>query len=132
MVLFNWQQQPDDPQIDEVSEANPLFVYIKIPADLDPFDRCPWYADPLQEALERENMGTVTGGGTMFSEPDEDGEDEVLFSGIDVDLFDLRKGMELLRRELIRLEIPKGTTLVYRIGGKEHEEPLYSIPFPRN
>ena len=64
--------------------------------------------------------------------PDENGEDEVLFSGIDVDLFDLQKGMELLVRELIRLEIPKGTTLVYRLGGREHEDPVYPVPLPRN
>lgn len=109
----------------EISKDNPLFVYVRMPVDLDPMDRHELFAEPLTEALEKENLGTVTGGGTMFSPPDDDGEDEVQFSGIDVDLYELARGIDLLRRELIRLQAPQGTTLLYELDGREWEEPIY-------
>lgn len=82
---------------------------------------------PLQQALEKDDVGTVTGGGTQFSEPDEDGNDFVEFCGIDVDLYDAVKGLPLLRRELVRLRAPSGTTLLYELDGQEWEEPVYRM-----
>jgi hypothetical protein len=112
----------------EISKDNPLFVYIRMPVDLDPMDRHELFAEPLHEALEKENLGAVTGGGTMFSPPDDDGEDEVQFSGIDVDLYDVARGIDLLRRELIRLQAPQETSLLYELDGREWEEPLHPRP----
>jgi hypothetical protein len=109
----------------EIGKENPLFVYVRMPVDLDPMDRHELFAEPLHEALEKEDLGAVTGGGTMFSPPDDDGEDEVQFSGIDVDLYNLEKGIDLLRRELIRLQAPQGTSLLYQFNGREWEEPIY-------
>ena len=111
----------------QVSHDNPLFVYIRIPGDIDPQDRWERFADPLQQALEKDDVGTVTGGGTQFSEPDEDGNDFVEFCGIDVDLYDAPKGLPLLRRELVRLQAPPGTALLYRLDGQEWEEPVYRM-----
>lgn len=111
----------------QISHDNPLFVYIRIPGDLDPQDRWDRFADPLQEALEKDAVGTVTGGGTQFSEPDEDGNDFVEFCGIDVDLYDAVKGLPLLRRELVRLRVPPGTALLYELDGHEWEEPVYRL-----
>lgn len=122
--------QPDpDPSAstDQESHDNPLFVYIRIPGDLDPQDRWERFADPLQQALEKDDVGTVTGGGTQFSEPDEDGNDFVEFCGIDVDLYDIVKGLALLRRELLRLRVPPGTALLYGLDGQEWEEPVYRM-----
>src|SRR5579871_3103828 len=83
-------------QPDQVSEDSPMFVYVRIPGDIDPMDRHEIFADPLQSALENEGLGTVTGGGSMSSEDDESESD---FSGIDVDLYDATNGLQLLRRE---------------------------------
>ena len=110
---------------DEVSQENPLFVYIKMPGDIDPEDRWERFADPLQQALEKDDLGEVTGGGSQFSEPDENGNDFVEFCGIDVDLYDAVKGLALLRRELARLQVPPGTVLLYELDAKEWEEPIY-------
>lgn len=110
---------------DEVAPANPLFVYVKMPGDLEPEDRHWRFAEPLREALEKEGLGTVTGGGSCFSPPDEEGIDEVEFCGVDVDLYNAEKGFPLLRRELIRLGAPSGTTLLYELDGHEYEEPIY-------
>jgi len=72
-------------------------------------------------------LGTVTGGGSQFSEPDEDGNDFVEFCGIDVDLYDAVKGLALLRGELVRLHVPPGTMLLYQLDGHEWEEPVYRM-----
>ena len=110
-----------------ISRDNPLFVYVRIPGDIDPEDRWEKFANPLQEALEKDALGDVTGGGTQFSEPDENGDDFVEFCGIDVDLYDAVKGLALLRRELLRLQVPAGTMLLYELNGKEWEEPIYRL-----
>jgi hypothetical protein len=112
---------------DQASESNPLFVYVKIPGDLDPEKRWKYFERPLQKALEKDNLGAVTGGGTQFSEPNEDGEDSVEFCGIDINLYDAWKGLVLLRRELVRLRVREGTMLLYVRDGREHEEPVYHL-----
>lgn len=109
----------------EISPENPLFVYVRIPGDLDPEDREELFSDPLRAALEKDNLGAVTGGGSCFMAPDEEGDSEVEFCGIDVDLNDAARGLELLRRELIRLNAPQGTALLYEVDGDEYEEPIY-------
>jgi hypothetical protein len=122
------QPDPDpDASTRQVSHENPLFVYIRIPGDIDPEDRWEKFADPLQQALEKDDLGDVTGGGTQFSEPDENGEDFVEFCGIDVDLYDAVKGLPLLRRELARLQVPTGTALLYELDGHKWEEPVYRM-----
>ena len=117
---------PDpSPSTDQIKPDNPLFVYIRMPGDLDPQDRWERFADPLQQALEKDDLGIVTGGGTQFSEPDQEGNDYVEFCGIDVDLYDVARGLALLRRELVRLQAPAGTMLLYKLNGHEWEEPVY-------
>jgi|SRR5215472_11399448 len=108
-----------------VSRANPLFVYIKMPGDIEPDDRHERFAEPLQEALEAGDLGVVTGGGSMLSAPDSEGERSVLFCGIDVDLYQLDKGLELLRQVLARLEVPPGTVLSYELNDQLYEEPVF-------
>ena len=113
---------------DEISRDNPLFVYVRMPIDLDPMDRHELFADPLHEALEKEGLGAVTGGGTMFVPLDDDDDEEVQFSGIDVDLYEIERGIDLLRRELIRLQAPQETAFLYELEGREWEEPLHPRP----
>ena len=111
-------------RINEVSETNPLFAYIKIPGNLGPMDRGELFEDPLQAALDKEHLGEITGGGSQLA--DETG-NSIEFCGIDVDLYDAVKGLALLRRELVRLQAPPGTALLYELDGQEWEEPLYRM-----
>jgi hypothetical protein len=124
--LKSWVR-PDEDSVtlqSEISEIKPLFVYVQMPLDLDPVDRTELFANPLQEVLEREKAGTVTGGGSMEPAPDENG-NEFVFSGIDVDLYDLSKGLALLQQELVRLQVPPGTLLIYELNGQEIQDPVY-------
>jgi hypothetical protein len=66
-------------QPDQVSEDSPLFVYVRIPGDIDPVDRHDLFAEPLQEALEKEGLGAITGEGSLLS--DDDSESEADFCG---------------------------------------------------
>lgn len=107
---------------DQVSKDNPLFVYIKIPADIQPLDRGNLFEDPLQAALEKEGLGTITGGGSQLAD---ESSNKIDFCGIDVDLYDAAGGLQMLRRELVRLNAPTGTLLIYELNGHEWEEPVH-------
>ena len=41
----------------EIGKENPLFVYVRMPVDLDPMDRHELFAEPLHEALEKRRSG---------------------------------------------------------------------------
>ncbi len=109
----------------QVSRENPLFVYIKIPASLQPLERGEKFEDPLQEALEQRGLGEITGGGSQLSNLDENGHRSIEFCGLDVDLYEAASGLALLRSELARLQAPPGTVLLYELDGHEWEEPVY-------
>jgi len=107
---------------DQVSEENPLFVYVKIPGNIGPMERGKRFEDPLQGALSREHLGEVTGGGSQLADEDTS---TILFCGLDIDVYDVERGIALLRRELIRLKAPMDTFLLYEVNGQEFEDPLY-------
>lgn len=106
-------------------EQEAYFVFVKIPAAIEPLDRGDLFEDPLSEILEREGLGEVTGGGTLLSAPDENGERNIESCGIDVDLYDLDKGLALLKTELRRLNIPLGTTLEFEVNGESCSVAVY-------
>jgi hypothetical protein len=103
----------------------PLFVFIKIPESLGPIDRGDKYEEPLEQSLESAGLGEVTGGGEMLSAPDAEGHREIEYCGIDVDLFDPHRGLELLKSELKRLGAPTGTVLEYTLDDISHEVDIY-------
>jgi hypothetical protein len=110
---------------DAIAKAEPLLVYVKIPGHIEPFERGQRFEDPIQEALERGQIGEITGGGSQLSPPDEMGRRHIEFCGIDVDLYKVPEGLALLKSELRRLNAPRGTVLSYRFEGRRHEEAVY-------
>jgi hypothetical protein len=109
-------------QKDQVSDQNPLFVYVKIPGNIQPMERGGRFEDPIQDALSRERLGEITGGGSQLA----DEETSVIeFCGLDVELYDVENGLALLRRELTRAKAPRETLLLYEVNGEEFEDPLY-------
>ena len=94
-------------------------IYVKIPEQLTPFERGEKYEDPLGEILENKALGFVSGGGTMLSAPDEKGQREIEFCGVDVEVYELENGIKFLKEELKRLNVPKGTILEFEANGQQ-------------
>jgi len=88
-----------------------VFVFIQIPEAIEPFEREEKYGNPLNLVLVRENVGEVSGGGSMLSAPKTDGTQDIEWVGIDVDLVVAEKGVTILKRELIKLGAPQETIL---------------------
>ena len=115
-----------DPEPSETSEQtlSEQFIFVKIPESIMPIERGDKYEDPLDEALKQASIGEVTGGGSSFSHPDENGKRTIEWVGIDVNLLDFDKGLPILRSELLKLGAPKTTILEYTRNGQDREEPL--------
>lgn len=103
----------------------PLFVYIKMPAHIEPLDRATRFEDPLQASLDAAALGEITGGGSQLSEANSECRRHIESCGIDVDLYDVEQGLALLRRELVRLQAPPGTVLLNELGGRTCEQGVY-------
>ena len=86
-----------------------------------PIERSHKYEDPLDDALKMEKLGEVTGGGSSLSK-----ENKIEWVGVDVDLIDLDRGLPFLKRKLIELGAPKGSTLEYQLNGSKIEVPVHN------
>jgi len=96
-----------------------VFAYAQLNARILPLDRGERYEDPLQEALEANGFGEVTGGGTMQSK---DGEIE--YCGIDIDVFNLEEGVPFICEFLTRCGAPRGSKLQYEVDRERVEVPF--------
>lgn len=87
-------------------ERGNAFFYVRIPGDIQPLDRGDRYEDPLQAALDGEDLGEVTGGGSQMGEGK-----SVAFCGLDVEVHDRDKGLALIRSVMRRLGAPSTTVI---------------------
>ncbi len=99
----------------------PIFVFVKITESIMPVERGIKYEDPLGDALKNAKLGEVTGGGSLTSKVG-----KVEWVGIDVDLVNLEQGIPFLRRQLVALGAPKGSTLEYQFEGKKMQLLVHS------
>lgn len=83
---------------------------IVIPADIDPLERHYRYSIHIDAELRLAGMGCSAGGGTLFSEG-EDEEAETCLSLLDVDATDVDGARAVIRQHLPELGIPAGTLL---------------------
>ena len=107
--LHEKMQDPDDVE----------YMTVIVPGDLDPFDRHYRFSVHIDAELRLAGLGCSVGGGTMFSEEDEDGESEILFCVLDVDATDVDGARALLRLHLPELGCPEGTLIHY---GEDRED----------
>jgi hypothetical protein len=87
-----------------------------VPGDLDPFDRLYRFGIHIDAELRLAGLGCSVGGGTLFSEEDEDDESEILFCVLDVDATDVVGARALLQLHLPELGCPDGTLIQYGEG----------------
>ena len=93
------------------------FIYIKIPDAIQPADRAQIFEDPIDAALEPQELGHVSGGGSLLGNARPDGTRPIEFCGIDVDTTDRDATLQILRKLLPDLGIPPSTELHYTTGG---------------
>src|SRR5664279_2783443 len=83
---------------EDAQERGNVFFYVRIPEDVQPIERGERYEDPLQAALNAEDLGKVTGGGSQMGEGK-----SIAFCGLDVEVYDRDRGIALIRSVMRRL-----------------------------
>jgi hypothetical protein len=112
--LLSRKARADDAQ---TSTWDPqLFLYVKIPGDVQPLVRGERFEDPLASALQEANLGDVSGGGSQLADPYPDGRPRVEFCGMDIEVSDRDRARALVMRKLIDLQAPRGTEIHYTAG----------------
>lgn len=92
-------------------------IYVMLPIPLEPDARETQFGVPLDAELRLAAIGYVSGGGTLQSAPDENGDCDIIHCGVDVDAVDIDAARELLRLHLPELGCPSGTALMYDAQG---------------
>ncbi len=82
------------------------FFYIKIPEDIQPLARAAKYEDPLQVEMTRRSLGEITGGGSQLASGG-----GIEYCGIDVEVTDRQRGLELIVETMRRLQAPPETVV---------------------
>ena len=90
------------------------FIYVKIPAPIQPLDRGSLFEDPIDSALEPEGLGHVSGGGSLLGDTRADGTRPIEFCGIDIDTTDRSAVLHILRGLLPKLGIPLARAALHR------------------
>lgn len=93
------------------------FVYVKIPAPIQPLDRGTLFEDPIDDALQPQDLGYVSGGGSLLGDALPDGTRPIEFCGIDIDTTDRAAVLQILRELLPTLGIPRASELHYTANG---------------
>ena len=88
-------------------ERGHFFFYVRIPGDIQPIERGERFEDPLQAELQKEQLGEVTGGGSQLAGRGK----EIEFCGLDVDVTDRDRGLQLIREVMRRLNAPSDTVI---------------------
>lgn len=86
--------------------SDKIDCYAKLNEKIMPIDRGDIYEDPLHTALENENIGAVTGGGTMQLKTG-----EIEYVGLDISLIDRALGVPFICKFLEEHGAPKGSEL---------------------
>lgn len=108
--LHGLREKMEDPE-----QYEPMTVVV--PGDLDPFDRHYGFTIHIDAELRLAGLGCSTGGGTLYSnvdfESEEEGEDEIVSTILDVEATDIDGARALIRLHLPELGAPAGTLVQY-------------------
>lgn len=82
---------------------------VTLPGNVQPIERGPRFADPLNQALKAEGIGETGDEGTQLGIVD--GRAVVVAADIEVTVSDLGRGLAMIRRVLRAADAPAGTTI---------------------
>jgi hypothetical protein len=105
-----------------MSKSNPVFAYAQLNEKVMPDFRGDQYEIPLGDALEEAGLGEVAGGGTLQQQSG-----EIEYCGIDVDLFDLERGVRFVCEFLENAGAARGSKLTYEQNGQKLEKPFGKV-----
>jgi hypothetical protein len=94
------------------------FIYVKLPVPLEPFERGELFEDPLNEQIQAQRLGHVSGGGSLLAPAEADGTRRIEFCGLDIDVEDRERALTFLRAALDNLDAPEQTELHYTASGQ--------------
>jgi len=97
-----------------MSEKYSHLVLARLHEYIEPIDRGERYEDPLNERLQAEGIGEVTGGGSQMDE-----NFKIKHVDLEIYLADLDSAVSKLRSFLEDLGAPKGSELIFENDGKE-------------
>ncbi|MGA2500113.1 MAG: hypothetical protein ABSH20_20435, partial [Tepidisphaeraceae bacterium] len=103
-------------------KRKPTFAYAQLNARIMPVARGKRFETPLTEALAKNGLGEVGGGGTLQLKTG-----EIEYCGIDVDLFDVEEGSRFVCKFLADRGAPRGSKLCYEHNGKKVELPFGTV-----
>lgn len=95
-------------------------AFATLNARVQPLDRGDRYEDRLLDALESGVIANVAGGGSQLLP----GGNEIEYCCIDLDIFDLKRGVPLITSILERAGAPKGSYLSYTVDDESHRIPF--------
>ena len=108
------------------------FIYVRIPGHIEPIERGD-IEDRIEPALDE--LGEISGGGSLLGDPRPDGSRPIEFCGIDIDTTDRDAVLTVLRGLLPTLGMPAGTELQYTCAGARlrdiHDGSGWSVRQPR-
>lgn len=93
-----------------------VLAYAHINARIMPDVRGSFYEDPLRKALEQNGFGAVTGAVTSQSKSG-----EIEYCGLDVEIFDLEKGVPFICEFLAERGAPRGSNLQFKYDDDQIE-----------
>jgi hypothetical protein len=99
-----------------MSEKFENVVIVRLYEYLEPIDRGERYEDPLNERLQAEDLGEVTGGGSQMDE-----NFKIKFVDLEVNLKDCDGSLSKLIAYLEDLGAPKGSEILFERDGTEQK-----------
>jgi hypothetical protein len=88
-----------------------VVIVVKVPESVAAVERVAKYDEPIEVALKRESLGKVIAGSTDLT----------------VEVIDLARGLPFLKRELLRLGVPRDTTLHFAHFGVQATESILAL-----
>ncbi len=88
--------------------TEPVFLTIRLPLKIGPMERYEFWEEPLTDVLESDDLGEISGGGTMMAE-----EGSIQYSDIELELPDLADDrLAKIEAAMLKLGAPKKTLML--------------------